>query len=78
MRALEVLDTNITEILSTRVRDISVLSVGRLMESIIWGYLEERILSVWFPAMSPRILQQLVTLEENIRCGGNSPHSSLY
>jgi hypothetical protein len=47
------------------------------MESIIWGYLEERVLSVWFPAMPPKNLQQMVTLEENIRFGGKNPLFSL-
>jgi len=42
------------------------------MESLFWGYAEERILSAWFPAMSPKNLQQMSILEENIRFGGKT------
>jgi hypothetical protein len=45
------------------------------MESIIWGYLEERILSIWFPAMPPKNLQQMAILEGDIRFGGKNPQS---
>ncbi|KAF8245039.1 hypothetical protein K440DRAFT_423899 [Wilcoxina mikolae CBS 423.85] len=42
------------------------------MEMIIWGYAENRILSDWFPAMTPERLKHMAILDEEIRGGDTS------
>jgi len=46
------------------------MSVGNLMDTIVWGYIEKNILSAWFPAMLPENLRHISALEDEIRIGG--------
>jgi len=63
-------DPDIKFLLSTRVGDSTVLSIGKVMETIIWGYVEKRVLSVWFPGVAQENLQHMAILDKEIRVGG--------
>jgi len=40
------------------------------MEALAWGYIEDEILSSWFPAMLPQDMEFISRLEEDISGGG--------
>ena len=67
------MDPDIDEILSPRIRKSDGLPVGTLMELVVWGYLEQRVMSAWFPTMSLKKLQEMSALEATLRFGGNFP-----
>ncbi|KAF8533411.1 hypothetical protein BDD12DRAFT_491919 [Trichophaea hybrida] len=65
-------DSDLKIFISTRIGDKNVLSIGKVMEMIIWGYVEKRVLSVWFPAVEPEYLQHMAILDKDIRVGDTS------
>jgi hypothetical protein len=42
------------------------------MEALAWGYIEDEILSSWFPAILPQNMDFISRLEEDVSEGGKS------
>ncbi|KAF8544619.1 hypothetical protein BDD12DRAFT_814954 [Trichophaea hybrida] len=71
----EIDDLRIRAFLATRVCDTRDMSVGNLIETVSWGYIEKSILSAWFPAMSSENLHHVSALEDDIRVGDGTSSS---
>jgi len=57
-------------LLESRVDDISVLSLPRLVDCLAWAYMETYIFSLWFPGLHEDKLKFMAELEDSIREGG--------
>jgi len=72
VRKPEQLDDILLQIITPRVHDhaISSLRLPRLVEIVVWEYIEMNILSVWFPDMGVELMNNMTDLQGWIRGGG--------
>ncbi|KAF8247381.1 hypothetical protein K440DRAFT_661488 [Wilcoxina mikolae CBS 423.85] len=70
----EQLEDILRQIITPRdhIQAISTLRLPRLVETIVWEYIERNILTVWFPSMPVKVLDHMNNLQGWIRAGDKS------
>jgi hypothetical protein len=60
------------DLLSTRVFDTIGMRVGDVMETIVWGYIEQKILSSWFPQIHKELQEAAAFIQNTMRDAGKT------
>lgn len=60
------------DLLSTRVFDTIGMRVGDLMEIIVWGYVERKILSAWFPQIQIGLQESAGSIQNIMRAASKT------
>lgn len=72
VRKPEHLDGILSQIIASRAYDQAILSLRlpRLVEIVVWEYIETNILSVWFPDLRDEVMKHMTDLHSWMRGGG--------
>ncbi|KAF8243916.1 hypothetical protein K440DRAFT_32096 [Wilcoxina mikolae CBS 423.85] len=71
----EQLPLSLKEIILPRVHtELAKLRFAQLVETVTWAYIEDMILSAWFPDVSSTFTQHMTALHNWIRAGDKSPN----
>jgi len=60
------------DFLPTRLFDTNGMRVGDLMETIVWGYIEQKILCAWFPQIKSELQDAAAFIQNTMREAGKT------